>query len=178
MGKRMVGGETGSQIVEFAVVLPLMIVIVVGIFDFGEAFNTKQKLHSAARETVRFTANLDPSDLTQGANAPSVSAARMVMYSYLRTAKLNTCGLDMANPAYNNYVWIYTASTGCPAPLVLVIERAVAVPNGGKILIGSRVTITYPFRWRFNRVVPLIAPKASYPGPVFTMTADAFMMNL
>jgi Flp pilus assembly protein TadG len=36
--------DRGSQIVEFAVALPLLIVFVVGIFDFGEAFNQKQKL--------------------------------------------------------------------------------------------------------------------------------------
>lgn len=176
--KPRVGADAGSQVVELAVVLPLLVVIVVGIFDFGEAFNTKQKLHSAARETVRFTANLNPADLTQGANASSISAARMVTYSFLTTAKLDTCGLDVANPSYYNYAWTYTASAGCPAPLVLVIERAVPVMSGEKVLIGSRVTITYPFRWRFNLVVPLIAPKAKYPGSVFTLTTDAFMMNI
>ncbi len=171
-------GDAASQIVEFAVVLPLLIVLLVAIFDFGEVFNTKQKLHSAARETVRFTANITPADLTQGANAPSISAARMVMYSYLQTAKLNTCGLDAVNPSYNNYVWTYIASTGCPAPLVLVIANPVPVQNGEKTLLGSRVTITYPVRWRFNIVVPLIAPEARYPGTVFTLTAEAFMMNI
>ena len=59
-----------------------------------------------------------------------------------------------------------------------VIERAVPVQSGQRTLIGSRVTITYPFRWRFNLVVPLIAPKAKYPGSVFTLTTDAFMMNI
>ena len=168
----------GSQIVEFALVLPLMIVILVGIFDFGEAFNTKQKLHTAARETVRFTANLNSADLTQGAGSTSVSAARQIMYQQLQTLSLNTCGLEAATPAYQDYVWTYSASTGCPGTLVLVIERAVPVQSGGRTLIGSRVTITYPFRWRFNSVVTLIVPTSQYPGPVFTMTSHAFMMNL
>jgi hypothetical protein len=37
-----------SQMVEFAVCLPFLVVVVVGIFDFGEAFNLKQKLNGAA----------------------------------------------------------------------------------------------------------------------------------
>ena len=168
----------GSQIVEFALVRPLLVVIVVAIFDFGDAFNTKQKLQLAARETVRFTANLSSADLTQGAASTSVSAARLVMYEQLRTLRLNTCGLDVALPSYQDYVWTYQTSAGCPAPLVLVIERAVPVQSNGRMLLGSRVTITYPFRWRFNSVVTLIAPKSQYPGPVFTMTAHALMMNL
>ena len=33
----------GSQIVEFAVALPLLLVVVVGIFDFGNAYNISKK---------------------------------------------------------------------------------------------------------------------------------------
>jgi len=170
--------DCGSQIVEFALVLPLMMVILVGIFDFGEAFNTKQKLHLAARETVRYTSNVNSADLTQGVNAASISAARQLMYQQLRTLRLNTCGLDTAAPNYQNYVWTYTTSSGCPGTLVLVIERPVPVDSNGRTLLGSRVTITYPFQWRFNSVVTLIMPKSQYPGPVFTLTSRAFMMDL
>jgi Flp pilus assembly protein TadG len=176
--KRISAGDCGSQIVEFALVLPLMMVILVGIFDFGEAFNTKQKLHLAARETVRYTSNLNSADLTQGLNANSISAARQLMYQQLLTLRLNTCGLDTAAPTYQDYVWTYTTSSGCPGTLVLVIERPVPVESDGRTLLGSRVTITYAFQWRFNSVVTLIMPQSQYPGPVFTLTSRAFMMNL
>ncbi len=42
-----------SQMAEFAVCLPLLIVVVVGIFDFGEAFNVKQKLNGARGGPLR-----------------------------------------------------------------------------------------------------------------------------
>ncbi|HKS72090.1 MAG TPA: TadE family protein, partial [Terriglobales bacterium] len=45
--------EEGAQIVEFAVALPLLIVFVVGIFDFSSAFTLKQKLTNVARDTAR-----------------------------------------------------------------------------------------------------------------------------
>ena len=45
---------TGSQLLEFAVALPLLVVFVVGIFDFGEAFNVKQKMNNI-RPCLRMT---------------------------------------------------------------------------------------------------------------------------
>ncbi len=42
-------GAEGVAIAEFAVSLPLLLVIAVGIFDFGGAFNVKQKLDNAVR---------------------------------------------------------------------------------------------------------------------------------
>ncbi len=48
---------SGSQLLEFAVALPLLVVFVVGIFDFGGAFNLKQKLNNIAREGARFASS-------------------------------------------------------------------------------------------------------------------------
>ena len=49
---------SGSQLLEFAVALPLLVVFVVGIFDFGGAFNLKQMLNNIAREGARFASSL------------------------------------------------------------------------------------------------------------------------
>jgi len=40
----------GSALLEFAIVLPLLVVFVVGIYDFSGAFNQKQKISHAAQE--------------------------------------------------------------------------------------------------------------------------------
>src|ERR1035441_9390798 len=40
----------GSSLLEFAITLPLLMVFVVGIFDFSGAFNQKQKIEQAAQE--------------------------------------------------------------------------------------------------------------------------------
>ncbi|MGA2426160.1 MAG: TadE/TadG family type IV pilus assembly protein, partial [Terriglobales bacterium] len=42
--------ERGSAILEFAISLPLLVVFVVGIYDFSGAFNQKQKIEQAAQE--------------------------------------------------------------------------------------------------------------------------------
>ena len=52
-------GTEGTQLVELAVTLPLLVVMVVGIFDFGGAYNLKQKLNDTAREGARFATNFD-----------------------------------------------------------------------------------------------------------------------
>jgi len=44
----LVRDTAGAEIVEFAVSLPLLVVVLVGIFDFGSAFNVKHKLDNAA----------------------------------------------------------------------------------------------------------------------------------
>jgi len=40
----------GSALLEFAIVLPLLVVFIVGIYDFSGAFNEKQKIGHAAQE--------------------------------------------------------------------------------------------------------------------------------
>ena len=61
--KRAWTDECAAQIVEFAVSLPLLILFVVGIFDFSNAVSLKQKLTNAARETARVAAADSANDL-------------------------------------------------------------------------------------------------------------------
>ena len=42
----------GSALVEFAIALPLLVVFLVGIYDFSGAFNQKQKIGHAAQEAA------------------------------------------------------------------------------------------------------------------------------
>src|ERR1017187_2433426 len=40
----------GAALLEFAIVLPLLVVFTVGIFDFSGAFNQRQKIEQAAQQ--------------------------------------------------------------------------------------------------------------------------------
>ena len=46
-------GDDGAAAVEFALVLPLLLLLVFGIVDFGRAYSTRVELRHAAREGVR-----------------------------------------------------------------------------------------------------------------------------
>ncbi len=48
--------ERGAVAVEFALILPLLMVLVFGIIDFGRAFNAQVSLTQAAREGARLAA--------------------------------------------------------------------------------------------------------------------------
>ncbi len=50
--------------------LPLLLIMVVGIFDFGNAYNIKQKVTNIAREAARMGASQPTADLT---NPPPAS---------------------------------------------------------------------------------------------------------
>src|SRR5579859_4431683 len=76
-----------AALIEFAVALPLLVVLVVGIFDFGGAFNLKQELNNAVREGAHFAATQPSNDLALGIfKPPSVDAVRFLVDSYLQTA--------------------------------------------------------------------------------------------
>jgi Flp pilus assembly protein TadG len=86
-------GTEGVQIVEFAVVLPLLMVLLVGIFDFGNAFNLQQKLTSAADVGARFGSYSPTNDLTTVGTPASITSIQNLVDHYLVAAGLNDCDL-------------------------------------------------------------------------------------
>jgi Flp pilus assembly protein TadG len=48
--------DRGAALVEFAFVLPVLILLILGIIDFGRAFGARQELIHATREGVRVLA--------------------------------------------------------------------------------------------------------------------------
>ena len=179
----LLADASGSQLLEFAVALPLLVVFVVGIFDFGEAFNVKQKLTNMTREGARFASALPTNDLDAIGTPASVTAIRDLVESHLQSGRMNDCGLA-GQAAVNGPIltWTYTAAGGgCPAPLVLTIDRSYSFPTviGGNTfnVISTRVNLQYPYRWQFNRVIGLMAPGAVYPG-VSQITTEAIVPNM
>jgi Flp pilus assembly protein TadG len=51
--RRRLRGERGASAVEFAFIVPLLILLVLGIVEFGHAFQVQGTLSAAAREGVR-----------------------------------------------------------------------------------------------------------------------------
>jgi Flp pilus assembly protein TadG len=72
--------EKGAVAVEFALVLPIFLVLVLGIFEFGRAFNIQVSLSEAARESARYAAvHSSDAGFSEGAaQAAGVAAAPSV----------------------------------------------------------------------------------------------------
>jgi Flp pilus assembly protein TadG len=168
---------SGSQIVEFAVSLPLLAAVIIGITDFSSAFNLKFKLSNAAHEGARFASTQSTSDLTDTPPA-SITAIRDVVNSYLVGDRVNTCGLATATPTNSaGLIWTYTASTGCPGTFTLTIDRGNTTVTGGLTVEATRVSVSYPFQWRFSKVIRVLIPGAVYAG-VSNLTNESVMQNL
>ena len=188
-GWAYLAGDKGAEILEFAISLPLLLVVAVGVFDFGSAFTVKQKLGNVALQAARVASNQPTADLSLAAacGAPaSICSMRDVVESNLVASRLNDCGLGTVNGAGSGPLsWTFTANAGCGGTLTLIIERGFvytatlpAPPFQANYTIeASRVTLSYPYRWQFNRVVPFIAPAANYPATT-QINSIAVMQNL
>ena len=188
---RLWGDTQASQIVEFAFTIPLLVVFVVGIFDFGSAFSVKQKLANAVREGARIAANQPSSDLSAtplsgGCGAPaSICAVRDAVDFYLTAGKVNDCGLSSANsPSQTALAWTFTTTGTCAGPLTLIINRgvtytvALTTPYTSNVTVeASSVQMSYPYKWQFNTVITLLVPGASYAAST-QLTAASVMQNL
>jgi Flp pilus assembly protein TadG len=185
--------DRAAQLVEFAVSLPLLVVFVVGIFDFSGAFTLKQKLTNIARDAARVAAADPASDLKSPETAvpASVIDAFQVIDNYLVANKINDCGIT-ASTTPAGLTWTSTAaSNGCPPPgLTIIINRGYYSPPTGAILptitcqsqnpngqiaiVGTCVSIQYAYPWRFGRVASLLGANATLPS---TISAAAVAMN-
>jgi len=188
--------DRAAQLVEFAVSLPLLVVFVVGIFDFSGAFTLRQKLTNVARDAARSGAADPASDLFQPSTSPPASINDMfqVIDNYLIANHINDCGITVgsfASPSYGT--WTQSSnSNGCPGSgITITINRAYDFPEAAAApaptanclppsfgsqptVIGTCVTIQYAYQWRFGRVASLLGGTAGLPS---TITATAVAMN-
>ncbi len=171
-------GAEGAQLLEFALVLPMLLVIVFGAADFGAAWALKDKLSNAARDAARIAAS-QTNDLNSGKNPPdSVTAVRYVVANYLTNAKVTTCPDSAWTVASaGTFAWQYTSSsTGCGA-FVLKIERGYTFVSGTTTIQATRVTLTYPMTWNIGRLMKLMLPTSTL-GNSINLTTTAVMQNL
>jgi Flp pilus assembly protein TadG len=183
--------DDGAALVEFAVSLPLLMVFVVGIFDFSNAFTLKQKFTNIARDAARAAA-ADPANDLQSTLPMSVTDAFQVVDSYLLANNINDCGITTGGtPSGLTWTFSVTATSGSPCGITLIINRGYYFPVTGAILptvsctsqppgrsqtaiIGTCVSIQYNYSWRFGRVASLLGRTATLPS---TISAAAVAMN-
>ncbi len=73
------GAEQGSSAVEFALVFPVLLLIVVGIIEFGLVFNSQLQVTAAARDAARvISISAEPAAAVDQARSTAVSAAPTV----------------------------------------------------------------------------------------------------
>jgi len=65
---RCLRGRKGQALAEFALILPVLFLLIAGIIEFGRGWNIKQALTDAAREGARYTVIVDAETVTDVTN--------------------------------------------------------------------------------------------------------------
>ncbi len=177
----------GAELFEFAMGLPLLLVLVVGIIDFAGAYNTKQIISNAARLATGtlsstplsvYDPNCSWNKSSPGSGIPCpVQGVAYSVSNYLTDAGLSQAAcLSTASGTYTSpYQWTYSCNG-----VTLYINKALVVNNGalGAPVSSTEVTLSYPYSFFFGRVIGLLLPGATGPEGQVTLTSDALMQNL
>jgi Flp pilus assembly protein TadG len=177
--------QDGSALLEFAIALPLLVVFIVGIFDFSGAFNAKLKIQHAAQlgaivAAAQPTNDLDPTNDSPDSLQPVVTVIfnSLVADGVLPLANQGTCKTPVAALSNTNLNWVYRI-TSCPDVLEININRGVVTGGGGATTagVGTRVRVQYPYHWRFNSAIQLLFPGTTSYAATTTLTEEATAHN-
>jgi Flp pilus assembly protein TadG len=119
------GNRRGNAMVEFALVLPILLLVIFGITEFGRAWMTLNVMNAAAREGARLAA----------VTAPDVTAARARVTEVLAAARITPTAIDVSGP-----------SSSDPARRITVTVDATFRIFSGRVLGAFQGTI--PLRAR------------------------------
>jgi len=181
----LVRNEQGAALLEFAIVLPLLVVFVVGIFDFSGAFNQKQKIEQAAQEGAIIAGAQPMSDIASTTvNPDSLQPVVTAVFNSLAGSGVlpkGTCSPPGTASGPAGLAWTYTIS-GCSGAfatdkLIITINRGWVSAPGPPVSVGTSVQVSYPYHWRFNSVIQLLFRGPSGYAATTQVTESATVHN-
>lgn len=145
--------KRGVELVEFALALPLLLLLLVGIFDFGSFFALRQKMTVAVREAARIVVSSPLSDYSCASATPcSIVAAANAVVQAMANAGASVACIQPASPTSSATLqWTYS----CADSTSLVINRGYSFAGPGNTVVpATRVSLAYPIRWRLLSFLP------------------------
>ena len=130
----------GVAILEFALILPLLVVLLAGVFDLGHAFAVDIQLYQAVRAGGQIAlAYADPTNSTNGANDSLIEAA---------VSAVAPPGTTVSAPTYN-VVTCTATTTSCSAGSVQkYITISASVPFSALIIPLGTMRASYVERYQ------------------------------
>ncbi len=142
--------ETGAALIETAFVLPIMLLVCVGILEFGRAYQTWQVVTNASREGARVAVLPDYTD----------DSAIARVKTYLKNGGLPAAVVDGATTK------------------VLITDTTIPIAvGGGTTAPAARVVVEYPFEFMVLQPVAQLVVNGSLAGAPFTMRMTTIMRN-
>lgn len=93
-----IGGERGSTVIEFAMVLPFIALLFMGILDFGRYYFTRLTLQHAVHEAARFAVTGNSLEDSKGNAMTRAESIKQVILEQASELDLDVSRLDV-NPA-------------------------------------------------------------------------------
>jgi Flp pilus assembly protein TadG len=119
--------ESGQEIAEAALVLPILFLILLAIFWFGRAFNIASTVERAARNGVRTATQ--PSCVTCGDTPSNPAQIVASVKSILQNDHLDPANLTIFSPPF--------ACTATPAPACVTDPTGVQICTGTPLTCGA-----------------------------------------
>ncbi len=144
--------QRGATIVEAAFVLPILFMFLIGILEFGRAYNEYQVLTNAAREAARFA--VAPTPGTSG-QLPCNGGSNCAAVQQVATSFLNSAGITPAtaptnttiacssftNPITGNTLNEYCTSVTVTAPFSILAPKLLFGNSGISVNMSSTATM-------------------------------------
>jgi len=160
--------QTAQGMVEFALVLPILLLLILGIFAFGHMFFVYSSVVSASREAARWGAAVGeaPSAYPRYRDCASIRASAVRVGAF---AGVNATEFDVAD---NNDTGINIAYDDGPGT-----AEFATCPEGGtgpeQVVVGDRILVTV--RVFYTPIVPFLAIPSF---PLEATTARTIIINL
>lgn len=113
--RRLYTDASGAALVEAALVIPIMIVIMAGLFELGRAAYAYHTLDKAVRASARYVARARPSNIEAALAHAATMARAQVAPAGITAAQLTT------EPEVGGVIVTYTVSAEYPVPLLSII---------------------------------------------------------
>ncbi len=156
--------ESAQSMVEFALLAPLLFLLIIGTFDFGRAIYFYNAIAHGARQGARFAIALDSQakdDIAIRGQA-ALGFFSMAVDSRTCAPSGDLCSIPPASSAISNLAYLAVSP---PADQRQLYQSGSAVP-GSTTLYPLTVTVTF----YFQPATPLIAALVGNPIPLSVTT--------
>jgi Flp pilus assembly protein TadG len=121
-------GRKGQALAEFALILPVLFLLIAGIIELGRGWNIKQALTDAAREGARYTVIVDGETVTDVENKIK--------------ARLTLASIETTNP---------------PTTISITPAGFFKCPSGAVGASGAEMTVLVTTRYRMGWIGALLS---------------------